>query len=124
MAKSAPTTVLLVEDDFALADAFSMILKFAGHEVQTAPNGQEALNYLKKSTPDLILLDLLMPVMDGREFLDAFENPKNIPIVVLSNLDSRTQIEDLSDKGAVGYVLKSSITPDTLGTLVAEHAKK
>lgn len=121
MTKTAPTNVLLVEDDFALSDAFSMILTFAGHEVHTAPNGKEALTYLKNATPDIILLDLLMPVMDGREFLDEFDNSHNVPIVVLSNLDSRTQIEDLTQKGAVGYVLKSSITPDTLTSLVKQY---
>lgn len=122
MKKTAPANVLLVEDDFALSDAFSMILTFAGHEVHTAPNGKEALTYLKNATPDIILLDLLMPVMDGREFLDEFDNSHNVPIVVLSNLDSRTQIEDLTQKGAVGYVLKSSITPDTLTALVKQYA--
>ncbi len=122
MTKTAPINVLLVEDDFALSDAFSMILTFAGHEVHTAPNGKEALTYLKNATPDIILLDLLMPVMDGREFLDEFDNSHNVPIVVLSNLDSRTQIEDLTQKGAVGYVLKSSITPDTLTALVKQYA--
>lgn len=115
--------VLIVEDDFALSDAFAMTLKLSGYDVHIAENGQKALDYLASETPDMILLDVLMPVMDGREFLRHYKNTGGIPIVVLSNLDGKEDIDELLSLGAQNYLLKSSITPQTLVPLV-EHTIK
>ena len=59
-----------------------------------------------------------MPVMDGRQFLKNYDNKRDIPIVVLSNLDAKDDIEQLLKLGANNYLLKSSIEPTTLVTLV------
>ncbi len=112
--------ILVVEDDLALSDAFNMILTHSGFKVHNSHNGKEALDYLSKHTPDIILLDILMPIMDGREFLKHFDNKKHIPIVVLSNLDSKTDIEQLINLGATTYMLKSSVSPDVLVKLVKD----
>ena len=112
--------VLIVEDDFALSDAFGMILTTGGYEVHLSHNGKEALEYLEKRLPSVILLDILMPVMDGRDFLRAFKNEHNIPIVALSNLDGKGDIEEVLSLGATSYMLKSSVTPDKLTNLVHE----
>lgn len=117
----AAKTVLVVEDDFALSDAFSMILKHSGYEAAVAGHGRAALDYLETHTPDLILLDILMPVMDGRDFLMNFNNEHHIPIIALSNLDAKTDVEQIVKLGATAYRLKSSITPDTLTKLVEEY---
>ncbi|QQR52381.1 response regulator [bacterium] len=66
----AKTHILLVEDDGALNEVFSLMLHKLGYSVETAFNGQEALDKIAISQPHLILLDLLMPVMDGKEFCD------------------------------------------------------
>lgn len=115
--------VLLVEDDFALNDAFTMILEHAGYTVASAMNGKQALELLEKDThtPDIILLDILMPVMDGKDFLRAFNNTRQIPVIVLSNLDSKDDVEEMSKLGASEYILKSSITPDVLVSLVKDR---
>ena len=115
--------VLIVEDDFALSDAFGMILTAGGYEVHLSHNGKEALEYLEKRLPSVILLDILMPVMDGRDFLRAFKNENNIPIVALSNLDGKGDIEEVLSLGATSYMLKSSVTPDKLTNLVHESIK-
>lgn len=120
MGANANTKILIVEDDFALSDAFSMILTHSGYEVFCAHHGKEALDYLENHVPDLILLDILMPVMDGREFLRNFPNTQNVPIVALSNLDSKADIEEVISLGAQRYMLKSSVTPATLTDLVEE----
>lgn len=112
-------TVLLVEDDYALSDAFGMILELSGYVVLKATNGQKALELLTAEKPNVILLDLLMPVMDGRGFLKKFDNKHHIPVIVLSNLDSKSDVEDLEQLGASGYVLKSSMTPPALVELVS-----
>lgn len=111
-------TVLIVEDDFALSDAFSMTLRAAGYDVFIAENGKKALDYTANNNPDIILLDVLMPVMDGRQFLRKYENTQNIPVIVLSNLDGKDDIDLLLKLGASNYLLKSAIDPTTLVTVV------
>lgn len=110
--------ILIVEDDFSLSDAFNMTLNLAGYDTHIAENGKKALEYLKTEQPDMILLDVLMPVMDGREFLKKFKNEDDIPVVVLSNLDGKKDIDELLGLGARNYLLKSSIDPSTLATIV------
>lgn len=119
MAKSTKT-VLIIEDDAALSDAFNMILKHAGYKVKVAYNGRLALDWLENHTPDLILLDILMPVMDGREFLMNYRNDQSVPITALSNLDARTDVEQIVKLGATSYTLKSSVTPDKLLDIVEQ----
>lgn len=106
--------VLLVEDDAALSDAFFTMLQKNDYDVQIAFNGEEALQKLEAYTPDIILLDLLMPVMDGREFLRSFENTSQIPIIVFSNLDAKNEVEEVLALGATRYMLKAWATPKEL----------
>ena len=110
--------VLIIEDDFMLSDAFAMTLKFAKYDVHISENGKKALEYLKTETRDIILLDVLMPVMDGREFLKKIKNKNDVPVVVLSNLDGKDDIDELLGLGAQNYLLKSANNPNTLVTLV------
>ena len=115
--------VLIVEDDFALSDAFGMILNVSGYDVHVAHNGKEALDYLESHLPDAVILDILMPVMDGRDFLRHYKNEHKVPIVALSNLDAKADIEEVLSLGASRYLLKSSVTPDKLTTLVKDMIK-
>ncbi len=113
-------SVLLIEDDATLSDAFSMMLDMCGYNVRCAFNGKEALDLLQTFTPDIILLDLLMPIMDGREFLQAFPNHQHLPILVFSNLDSKSVVEEVLALGASRYMLKSSVTPTLLNSIIDE----
>ena len=110
--------ILIVEDDKDLNNAYKIILENEGHNVVSVFNGQEALKELENFEPQLILLDLLMPVMDGRQFLRKYDNQRNIPVVVLSNLDGKKDIEQLLKLGASNYLVKSAIDPTTLVTIV------
>jgi CheY-like chemotaxis protein len=81
------TRVLVVDDETAIADALQDILSMEGYEVVTALNGHEGLRLLNELKPDLVLLDLMMPVMDGRELLrrvQADPQLRGIPVVVMS----------------------------------------
>jgi DNA-binding response OmpR family regulator len=113
-------TILVVEDDAALSDAFTIILSKDDFSVLRAYNGKEALDILSREQPDLILLDLLMPIMDGREFLRNFKNIHNIPVIVLSNLDTKSEIQEVMDLGASRYMLKAWASPRELIMLAHE----
>jgi two-component system chemotaxis response regulator CheY len=104
---AAPPVVLVVDDDPDILEALSEILEAEGYAVQKARNGQEALERLNGSPPDLVLLDLMMPVMDGYEFSRRLRQSAlggSIPIIVLSadrNVGARAR-----EIGAVGHLAK------------------
>jgi two-component system, chemotaxis family, chemotaxis protein CheY len=99
--------VLVVDDDPDILEALSEILEAEGFEIRRARNGKEALDRLEPDPPQLILLDLMMPVMDGWEFAQRMrQKPSvaNIPLIVLSadrNVGSKA-----TDIGAVGHLAK------------------
>jgi len=111
--------ILVVEDDVTLNDAFSTVLAKEGFRVSRAFNGQEALGLLESEPADLILLDIIMPVMDGEEFLKRY-NPraKQVPVVVFSNLDSQNSIDKVYELGAAHYMLKAWASPKELISMV------
>lgn len=113
-------TILVVEDDQPLNDAYKIILEQAGHDVKTALNGKEALSAVEDTEPDIILLDLRMPVLDGIGFLTEF-NPaqhKDTAVVVFSNYDSHADIDKAYELGVERYVLKARAAPKDLLALV------
>lgn len=112
--------VLVVEDDTALSDAFSIVLRNAGYDVSLAHDGKEALELTAKNRYAIILLDLLMPIMDGKEFLRQFENKSDVPIIVFSNLDAKDDIDEALQLGATRYMLKSWASPQKLTELIKE----
>ena len=119
--------ILIVEDEKMLADAFQMILEKSGHDVSVAFNGEEGLAVAKKVEPELILLDLLMPVKDGLGFLkdyDLKKNHPNVKVIIFSNLDMQKEAEEAFTLGASKYVLKAWATPKTLNNIVDEELKK
>jgi CheY-like chemotaxis protein len=120
MAKD-PQTVLIVEDEQALNNAYQIILRTAGYNVQVAYNGQEALDSAAEIEPTLILLDLRMPHMDGIEFLRNYklqqEHP-NVRVVVFSNYDMQKEIDDAYKLGADRYILKALASPKELIKIV------
>jgi CheY-like chemotaxis protein len=84
--------ILIVEDDADLSEMIAQLLAVEGFRAETAVNGEEALAYLDHGRPDLILLDLMMPVMDGWEFRRRQQaNPAlaDVPVVVMSALDAK-----------------------------------
>ncbi len=121
MAK-ALNTILVVEDDNALNDAYTMILHSAGYDVTSVFNGKEALEAVNKmpTPPKIILLDLRMPVLDGIGFLKKYDVTKqdNTTVVVFSNFDSKTEIDQAYALGADRYILKARATPKELLKLV------
>jgi len=108
--------VLVVEDNDLLGLSYQMILKHNGYHVALACNGQEGLQMFAQFKPNIILLDYLMPIMDGKQFLLAFEpssHPK-VKVVLLSNMDDPEKLEEAFELGIYSHLLKASLTPDQL----------
>lgn len=112
--------VLIVEDEPDLQRAYEMILSAQGYSVTTANNGIEGLKQIKAVKPQLVLLDIFMPQMDGRELLrnlDLSQYP-NTKIIVYSNLSDKNIEEEMLALGAHRVVLKSKTGPSDLVSLV------
>jgi CheY-like chemotaxis protein len=118
----AMTRLLVVDDELAIVDALQDILSSVeGYEVMTAYNGQEGLRSMGETRPDLVLLDLMMPVMDGREMLQRMRaDPKfsDIPVVVMS----AGRISD-EERRAASATLPKPFELDSLLEAVSRHAK-
>lgn len=121
MTKNSAKNILVVEDDLMLNDAYKMILESHGHVTRTAHDGKEALKLVDERDPDIIFLDLRMPVMDGIEFLKEYQpkkNHKHVKIIVFSNYDMQQEVDEAYELGAERYVLKAWASPKELLKLV------
>lgn len=108
--------ILIAEDEPDIRDLIAFTLRFAGYDVVTGTNGEEAVELAKIELPDLILLDVRMPRMTGYEAckqIKANPNLKDVPIVFLSAKGQETEIHDGMDAGAEEYLLKP-FAPDQL----------
>lgn len=124
---SMASTILIVEDEKNLNEAYQMILTDAGFEVVAAFDGSEALNITKKLEPDLILLDLRMPRVSGVEFLQKYDLKNKHPdvkVVIFSNLDTQKEIDEAYKLGAEKYMLKAWASPKELVKLVTTMLNK
>ncbi len=118
--------ILLAEDDRLICRAYEASLKQEGFDVVCAHDGEEALQKLGEFTPDLILLDLIMPNKNGFEFLEAIKPDaklKKIPVIVLSNLGQESDIERAKALGAVGYLIKSDSSIQKIVEKASEYLK-
>lgn len=113
--------ILIVEDEIELHKAYKLILQAEKYEVLSAFNGQEALHLLEDSKVDLILLDIRMPTMDGKEFLQKFNNKYDAKIIVFSNLDAEKDIDEVYELGADRYILKAWASPQELVKVVKDN---
>ena len=106
--------ILVVEDDIFISDIYQVKFKQEGFEVAIAVNGLEALKILDNFRPDIILLDIIMPQMDGIETLKKIKNNdklKNIPIIMLTNISEKEKVEESEEMGVNDYLVKSQFTP-------------
>lgn len=113
--------ILIAEDDQFLVNAYQVKLTKAGFEVKIARDGQEAINTLSTFIPDLILLDIIMPVKDGFGTLKELkENPlwSKIPVIVASNLGQKEDLEKSKKLGAVDFIIKSDLSLENLITKI------
>ena len=108
--------ILVVEDDQFLRELYNQLLTEEGYEVDLAADGEEGLSKISKGGYDLVLLDIMLPKMDGLEILRRYKKqPSEKPngsVVLLTNLGQDSIIKEGFNLGASGYLIKSSMNPD------------
>jgi DNA-binding response OmpR family regulator len=120
---SAPGKVLVVEDEAVLQDVYKLILSSGGYDVHTASDGVDGLKKIKTVKPDVVLLDIFMPRMDGKDLLrniDLSDYP-HMRVIMYSNLSDKATESEVRSLGAHDFILKSSMTPNDLLELVKSH---
>ncbi len=115
-------SILIAEDDAFLVKMYKLQLEGAGYDITIATNGKEALESVAKKKPDLLLLDLLMPEMDGFEVLKKLKaSGAKFPIVVLSNLSQEIDKEKCVELGAKDFFVKSDTGIESLPGIIAQY---
>ena len=113
--------ILIVEDDALIIRLYQKVFTSQGYEVETAINGEEGLAKARSVKPDLILLDIMMPKLNGLEMLrqlKAIPDVEKIPVVVLTNLSGDADAETALKEGAVKYIVKSDYKPKEIFNIV------
>lgn len=116
-------TILIIEDDTAQREALFTRLQREGFAVDTARNGSHALTLLETYTPDLILLDLNMPVLSGKGFLEQVQARRTHlpPIIVLTNDERLSEVSEVLEHAVTDYLVKADTSIERLVALVRER---
>lgn len=115
--------ILLVEDDPFLMDIYSQKLKRSGFDVNVESDGSKVLAVIKEQKPDLLMLDIVLPEMDGWEILEELSKDSQfstLKVMVFSNLGQKAEVEKGMKLGAIKYLIKADYTPSE----VIEEVKK
>ncbi len=124
--KKTTARILLVEDDRILRRAVQTTLRRHGFNVVAADDGEKALRLAKTEVPRLVLLDLIIPKVQGFEVLRRLkQDPKtaSIPVLILSNLGQESDVKQAMDLGAVDYLVKANLSLDQLVKKVGQLLK-
>jgi DNA-binding response OmpR family regulator len=114
-----PTKILVIDDDMAITELMSMLLKTHGFDVLTSNSGAEGVKLVKEKNPNVVILDLMMPDMDGWQVSKAIRSFNNVPILILSAINDPAMVASVLDTGADDFLVK----PVPSSVLVA-HIRK
>lgn len=121
------TKILFIEDESALQKTMSEVLRQEGFEVFSAYDGKTGLETAQKENPDLILLDLILPKMEGFEVLEHLksnEDTKKIPVIVLTNLEGVGDVDRALSMGATTYLVKANYELEEVVRKIRESLKE
>ena len=111
--------ILVIDDDEGMTEILSLLLNPASSDILTANSGKDGIELVKKTSPDVIILDLMMPGMNGWQVTKAIRTFSDTPILILSAIDSPGLVAEVLDAGADDYLTK----PVSSGTLIARINK-
>jgi len=117
--------ILIVDDEEDTRESLAVVLREAGHTIACVPNGREALAQVLTDLPEVVLLDLLMPEMDGPSFLEvvrSYLRIQSLPVVVLTGLADSPMIERARALKVNSILVKSKATPDDIRKALEEAA--
>jgi len=115
--------ILIVEDDPIISDMYHTAFAFDNLEVEVAPDGEAGLALMKTQPPTVVLLDIMMPKMNGLQVLEAMKQDealKGIPVIILSNLSDKHDAEAALALGAVKYIVKAEHNPKEVTDIVKD----
>ena len=118
------TKIAIIEDDPAISQMYLMKFQVEGYEVETAENGRLGLALAEDMKPDIILLDLMMPEMNGDEMLQKMRATgwgKDIKVIVLTNIGEQEIPDSLKSLGVLAVIAKADMTPRQVAELVKKH---
>lgn len=116
--------VAIVEDDQAISQMYRFKFEADGYSVETAGNGKDGLEMSKEFKPDIILLDLMMPIMTGEEMLKKLRESswgKDIKVIILTNMGEQEIPDTVKKMGVSGVILKADMTPRQVEEVVKKH---
>lgn len=118
--------ILFIEDEEALQKSLTKVLEIEGFNVISAYDGQSGIETIEKEMPDLILLDLILPKIDGFEVLKRIKTSpatKEIPVIILTNLEQIQSVEKLIEYGPLNYLVKANYNLDEIVEKIKEVIK-
>ncbi len=121
------TKIAIIEDDAVISQMYRMKFEAEGYEVQVAGNGRLGVELVEKMRPDIILLDLRMPEMDGAEALTQIRKHawgKDIPVLILTNVGEEEAPSTLEHLNVLSYIVKADLTPRQVTERVKEALEK
>jgi DNA-binding response OmpR family regulator len=113
--------IAIIEDDLAIAQMYRLKFESVGYKVEIAENGKLGLELCEQMKPDIILLDLMMPEMNGDEMLEKMRSTdwgKHVKVIVLTNVGQQEAPDKLKDLHVSDYVVKAEMTPSQVADLV------
>jgi DNA-binding response OmpR family regulator len=115
--------VAIIEDDAAIAQMYRIKFETEGYTVETADNGKLGLDLIKEMKPDIVLLDLMMPIMSGEEMLTQLRKTdwgKDVKVIILTNRGEQEIPPEVRELGVTALILKADMTPRQVFELVKQ----
>lgn len=113
--------IAIIEDDAAISQMYRIKFETEDYEVDTAENGKLGLALIEKMKPDIVLLDLMMPEMNGDEMLQKLRKTaygKNIKVIILTNMGESEAPDSIKELGVLAFIVKANMTPRQVAELV------
>ena len=116
--------IAIIEDDAAISQMYRMKFETEGYDVETAENGKIGLALIEEMRPDIVLLDLMMPEMDGEEMLTKLRKEswgKDIKVIILTNMGESEAPASIKTMNVEAFILKANMTPRQVAELVKQY---
>lgn len=116
--------IAIIEDDAAISQMYRIKFETEGYDVDTAENGKLGLELIDKMKPDMVLLDLMMPEMNGDEMLQKLRSTtygKTVKVIILTNMGESEAPESIKTLDVLAFIVKANMTPRQVAELVKTH---